>query len=120
MAEPVVPVTDATLASDETMRTGPDAPPAEANDDGEVEEDTYLVPIGHGCFSFQRGLHRAARTYQIRSESNKYAIISAWLLEGLAVTISQKNWNILSRNKTCATTAPDVLPERLSIRGAQQ
>ena len=30
---------------------------------GEAEEETYLVPVGYGCFSFQRGLlRRAART----------------------------------------------------------
>ena len=82
-------------------QAGADDAPANENDEGEEDEETYLAPAGYGCFSFQRGLlHRAARTYQIRSAGNKYEIISAWLLEGLAVTICRKNWNILSRNRT--------------------
>ena len=98
---------------DEDMHVGADDAPANENEEGEADE-TYLVPAGYGCFSFQRGLlHRAARTYEIRSAGNKYEIISAWLLEGLAVTISREKWNILSLNRKCATRllpAPGILP----------
>ena len=56
--------------------------------------------------------HREDLT-EIRSAGNKYEIISAWLLEGLAVTISREKWNILSLNRKCATRllpAPGILP----------
>ena len=73
--------------------------------EGEADDDTYLVPVGQGCFSFQRGLlHRAAQTYSKRSVGNKYELISRWLLTGLAIQTSRKNWNILSRNRTCTVT----------------
>ena len=110
MAKPVLLAETNTREQYEDMQAGTDHAQAKEHDEGEEEDETYLVPAGYGCFSFQRGLlHRAARTYQIRSAGNKYEIIAAWLLEGLAVTISRKNWNILSRTRTCTSTDNHLL-----------
>ena len=44
----------------EGMQERADVAPAQETEEGEAEEETYLVPVGYGCFSFQRGLlHRA-------------------------------------------------------------
>ena len=72
-----------------TRTEGAGAAPVQESEEGEAEDETYLVPVGQVCFSFQRGLvHRAAQTYAIRSVDNKYELISKWLLTGLAVTMS--------------------------------
>ena len=105
MAKPVSPVAEKAPETDEAMHVGVEDAPANEDEEGEADEETYLAPAGYGRFSFQRGLlHRAARTYEVRSAGNKYEVIAAWLLEGLAVTISRKNWNILSLNRKCTAT----------------
>ena len=49
------------------------------------DDETYLVREGEGCFLFRRNLlNRAARTLEVRRAGNKYEVIAAWLLEGLA------------------------------------
>ena len=64
-----------------------------------ADEETDLAPAGYGCFSFQRGLLHGLRVL-MRSAVQA----TTWLLEGPAVTISRKNWNILSLNRKCTMT----------------
>ena len=75
------------------------------SEEGNAEDETYLVPIGQRCFSFQQGLLlKAKKTYSKRSIGNKYEIVSKWLLTGPAVMITRANWNILSKHGTLAVT----------------
>ena len=105
LAKPVSPVAEKEPETIEAVHMGAEVAPANEDEEIEADEETYLVTAGYGCFSFQRGLlHRAARTYEVRSAGNKYEVIAAWLLEGLAVTISRRNWNILSLNRKCTMT----------------
>ena len=55
MAKPVLPVGGHSLEPAEDMQEGAGAAPAQEIEEGEAEDETYLVLVGYGCFSFQRG-----------------------------------------------------------------
>ena len=82
----------------------------------EVEEDTYVVPEGQGCFSFRQSLLlRAKDTYAARCTGNKYEIISKWLLTGLAAVLSKPNWQILAKRGTLTATPHELLQRYYQI-----
>ena len=73
MAEPVpamgaqIPEPMGNRQEETEAATDPDS------DEGDAEDETYLVPIGQGCFSFQKGLLlRAKETYSKRSSSHDH------------------------------------------------
>ena len=83
---------------------GADQPEADA-DDEEAEEETYVPATGQGCYSFEMSLlQRAAQTFSKRTVADKYGQVAKWLLTGLAMAISRKNWHLLSKHRTCTTT----------------
>ena len=76
LAKPVSPVAEPEPKTFEAVQMGAEVAPANEDEEVEADDETYLVPAGYGCFSFQRGLlHRAARTYEVRSVGNKYEVI---------------------------------------------
>ena len=94
MAEPVPAMGAQTPAPMGNRQEETEAATDPGSEEGDAEDETYLVPIGQGCFSFQQGLLlRAKETYSKRSIGNKYELISKWLLTGLAVVITRTNWN---------------------------
>ena len=113
MAQPVVPKSEQSPGPCNNMLAAANTAPDQEVEEEDTEDETYLAPTGQGCFSFQRGLlQRAAQTYSKRSVGNKYEQISKWLLTGLAVAISRKNWHLLSKNRTCEMSkrSPVIAP----------
>ena len=110
MAEPVPAMGAQTPAPMGNRQEETEAATDPGSEEGDAEDETYLVPIGQGCFSFQQGLLlRAKETYSKRSIGNKYDIISKWPLTGLAVMITRSNWNILSKHRTLTITPRNLL-----------
>ena len=68
MAKPVLPMCEQSPEPRNNILADASAAPVQEGEEDEAAEETYLVPTGQGCFSFQRGLlQRAAQTYSKRS-----------------------------------------------------
>ena len=120
LAQPVLPAVE--NVAQPRGQGPPEADLTAADDVEEIErdEETYLVPAGYGCFSFRQGLlNRAARAYEVQSAGNKYEVIAAWLLEGLAVTVSRTSWNILSTARKCTMTDYYLLQNYISPKASR-
>lgn len=68
------------------------------------------MPDSHSSRSSQNvGSYGDKEADLVRSAGNKYEVIAAWLLEGLASTITRPSWCILSSGRRCTVTDFDLL-----------